>query len=46
MTIDVMLTDDQIEALLKAKGIKIARRTVAKYRTEMKILPVALRRQT
>lgn len=40
------LTDDQIEALLKAKGIKIARRTVAKYRTEMKILPVALRRQT
>jgi RNA polymerase sigma-54 factor len=38
------LTDDQIEALLKAKGIKIARRTVAKYRNEMKILPVAMRR--
>ncbi len=39
------LTDDQIEARLKAQGVKIARRTVAKYRTEMKILPVALRRQ-
>lgn len=38
------LTDDQLEALLKSKGIKIARRTVAKYRTEMRILPVALRR--
>lgn len=39
------LTDDQIEARLKAQGIRIARRTVAKYRNEMKILPVALRRQ-
>lgn len=38
------LTDDQIEAKLKAQGIKIARRTVAKYRGEMKILPVAMRR--
>ena len=38
------LTDDQIEARLKGRGIKIARRTVAKYRNEMKILPVALRR--
>ncbi|MCC7374362.1 MAG: RNA polymerase factor sigma-54 [Verrucomicrobiales bacterium] len=38
------LTDDQIEAKLKERGIKIARRTVAKYRNEMKILPVALRR--
>ncbi len=38
------LTDDQIEALLKARGIKIARRTVAKYRNEMRILPVAMRR--
>lgn len=38
------LTDDQIEARLKAQGIKIARRTVAKYRGEMKILPVAMRR--
>ncbi len=40
------LTDDQIEARLKARGIKIARRTVAKYRNEMKILPVALRRNS
>lgn len=38
------LTDDQIEARLKERGIKIARRTVAKYRGEMKILPVAMRR--
>lgn len=38
------LTDDQIEARLKAQGIQIARRTVAKYRNEMKILPVAMRR--
>ncbi len=38
------LTDDQIEARLKEKGIQIARRTVAKYRNEMRILPVALRR--
>jgi RNA polymerase sigma-54 factor len=40
------LTDDQIEAKLKERGIKIARRTVAKYRNEMKILPVALRRNS
>lgn len=38
------LTDDQLEAMLKARGIRIARRTVAKYRNEMKILPAALRR--
>ncbi|MGE3311493.1 MAG: RNA polymerase factor sigma-54 [Limisphaerales bacterium] len=38
------LTDDQIETRLKAQGIQIARRTVAKYRGEMKILPVAMRR--
>lgn len=38
------LTDDQIEARLKAQGIQIARRTVAKYRGELKILPVAMRR--
>jgi RNA polymerase sigma-54 factor len=38
------LTDDQIEARLKERGIQIARRTVAKYRNEMKILPVAMRR--
>lgn len=38
------LTDDQLESMLKARGIRIARRTVAKYRNEMKILPAALRR--
>ncbi|MBX3747096.1 MAG: RNA polymerase factor sigma-54 [Verrucomicrobiae bacterium] len=38
------LTDDQIEARLRDQGIRIARRTVAKYRNEMKILPVAMRR--
>lgn len=38
------LTDDQIEARLKAQGIQIARRTVAKYRNELRILPVAMRR--
>ncbi len=40
------LTDDQIEARLKERGIRIARRTVAKYRNEMRILPVALRKMT
>lgn len=39
------LADDQLEARLKAQGVNIARRTVAKYRNEMKILPVALRKQ-
>lgn len=38
------LTDDQIEARLKSQGIQIARRTVAKYRNELRILPVAMRR--
>lgn len=38
------LSDDAIEEGLKEKGIKIARRTVAKYRTEMNILPSHLRR--
>ncbi len=31
------LTDEQIAALLKAKGIYVTRRTVAKYREDMKI---------
>ena len=31
------LTDQQLVALLEAKGIKIARRTVQKYRTELNI---------
>lgn len=38
------LSDDAIVKLLSEKGIKIARRTVAKYRGEMSILPSNLRR--
>lgn len=34
------LSDDKLEKLLEAKGYKIARRTIAKYREELKI-PVA-----
>lgn len=37
------LSDSQISKLLKHKGIDIARRTVAKYRDSMKILPSQLR---
>jgi RNA polymerase sigma-54 factor len=39
------LSDQQIVALLGEDGIKIARRTVAKYREELGILPTNLRRQ-
>ena len=39
------LSDQQIVAILADEGIKIARRTVAKYREEMGILPTNLRRQ-
>ncbi len=38
------LSDEDLVALLKAKGIQIARRTVAKYRTELGVLPSHLRR--
>jgi RNA polymerase sigma-54 factor len=31
------LTDDQITALLQGQGIDVTRRTVAKYREDMKI---------
>ncbi|MBQ0021913.1 MAG: RNA polymerase factor sigma-54 [Prevotellaceae bacterium] len=34
-------TDDQLAELMKAKGIALARRTVAKYRNELGIPPVA-----
>jgi RNA polymerase sigma-54 factor len=37
------LTDDQIVTLLKKDGVKIARRTVAKYRSIEGILPARLR---
>jgi RNA polymerase sigma-54 factor len=38
------LSDQKIVDLLKKKGIPIARRTVAKYRKELNILPSNLRR--
>jgi len=38
------LSDDAIVKLLGSKGITIARRTVAKYRGELNILPSNLRR--
>jgi len=37
------LTDDVIASLLQEEGIKIARRTVAKYRAVEGILPARLR---
>lgn len=38
------LSDQKIADLLKTKGIQIARRTVAKYREQLKILPAKLRK--
>ena len=38
-------SDQKIVEILKAEGITIARRTVAKYRDELGILPTNLRRQ-
>jgi RNA polymerase sigma-54 factor len=38
------LSDQEVMAMLKAKGIVIARRTVAKYRAELNILPSNLRK--
>lgn len=39
------LSDDKVAKALKAEGFSIARRTVAKYREQMKILPTNLRKQ-
>ncbi len=39
------LSDQSLANLLAKEGIKIARRTVAKYREELKILPAASRRR-
>ena len=39
------LTDQAIVNLLKSEGIKIARRTVAKYRDQLGILPARMRRR-
>jgi RNA polymerase sigma-54 factor len=38
------LSDQEVVRILKDKGIVIARRTVAKYRTELNILPSNLRK--
>jgi RNA polymerase sigma-54 factor len=38
------LSDSAIAELLEKEGVKVARRTVAKYREQMKILPVKHRR--
>lgn len=40
------LSDNSLSELLKKEGVKIARRTVAKYRDQMKILPVKHRRKS
>jgi RNA polymerase sigma-54 factor len=39
------LKDQQIVEALKAKGIDIARRTVAKYREELRIPPTSVRKR-
>ncbi len=38
------LSDAGLAVALREKGVNIARRTVAKYREQMKILPASLRR--
>jgi RNA polymerase sigma-54 factor len=38
------LSDQEVVKMLKKKGIVIARRTVAKYRAELNILPSNLRK--
>jgi RNA polymerase sigma-54 factor len=38
------LSDQEVVRMLKDKGIVIARRTVAKYRSELNILPSNLRK--
>ena len=38
-------SDSKLEKLLKEQGIKVARRTVAKYRDQMNILPSHLRKK-
>ena len=39
------LTDDELTAMLKAKGYNIARRTVAKYREQLNIAVARLRKE-
>jgi RNA polymerase sigma-54 factor len=42
---DAPLSDQEIYRLLNAEGIKLARRTVTKYREELKIAPARLRKR-
>ncbi len=39
------LSDAKLESLLAEEGITVARRTIAKYREQLKILPASLRRR-
>jgi RNA polymerase sigma-54 factor len=39
------LTDQQLMMILEAKGVKIARRTIAKYRKELRIPPASRRKR-
>jgi RNA polymerase sigma-54 factor len=39
------LSDQEIAQSLQGQGLTIARRTVAKYREQLKILPARLRKQ-
>ena len=39
------LSDSRLESALSAEGIRVARRTIAKYREQMHILPASLRRR-
>jgi RNA polymerase sigma-54 factor len=38
------LSDQEVVKMVAEKGVVIARRTVAKYRTELNILPSSLRK--
>jgi RNA polymerase sigma-54 factor len=39
------LTDQQIVALFEQRGVTIARRTVAKYRDQLGVLPARMRKR-
>jgi RNA polymerase sigma-54 factor len=41
---DLPITDEEIAARLRSTGLRIARRTVGKYRDQMGILPAKLRK--
>lgn len=40
------LSDAKLEALLEAEGFQVARRTIAKYRDQLKLLPASLRKRS